>query len=133
MYSSRNQSFFKPYKSFLECQTIDDCYGTSDTCHENICKCGSNAKCTGTTDTCNDGKCSCGNNTVCSGTEYCDRGECKGMSALIFTRTQLLFICKSEKLLMYLYIINFSHYDYIDNHNCKNNAHSSKYEKLISI
>ena len=81
---------FKTLWIILECQSKDNCSVASDTCHENICKCGSNAKCTGTADTCKDGKCSCGNRTECSEKEYCDNGECKGMSVLIFTPTQLL-------------------------------------------
>ena len=78
MYSSRNQSFFKPYKLFLECQTIDDCYGTSDTCHENICKCGSNSQCTLNKGSCELGTCRCGENDECSDTQHCFNGECQG-------------------------------------------------------
>ena len=84
--------FQRLYESFLECQSNDNCSFASDNCHENICKCGSNAKCTGKADTCKQGKCGCGNKTECSETEYCERGECQGMSALIFTPTQLVLI-----------------------------------------
>ena len=51
------------------------CSGTSDTCVNGVCKCGSNAACTVTGETCSSGACKCGSANSCSGSTsapYCD-------------------------------------------------------------
>ena len=80
-----------PYKLFVECQTNEDCSVASDTCHENICRCGSNAKCTHK-NTCEAGTCKCGENDECSETKYCNLGECIGMSFLNSKSSQICII-----------------------------------------
>merc|ERR1711994_5379 len=59
------------------CGSSDACSGASDTCDRGICKCGSSSACSGTTDRCDSGTCKCGSNAECSGTTpVCINGNC---------------------------------------------------------
>ena len=111
--------FSRLYKLLLECQTNDDCSNASDTCHENICKCGSNAKCTGRTDNCTSGNCTCGQNNECSENQYCDLGDCKGMSVLIFRPSQILF-----DDYIFQFVLNFEFLCYRIAEHCSPNSYS---------
>ena len=71
----------------LECFTVSDCTGDSDSCISNTCVCGSTEKCSGRTDTCVMEKCKCGENEECSETEICSTGECRGKRILIFKKS----------------------------------------------
>jgi len=66
-----------------KCGSSPACSGTSDTCVSGVCKCGTSAACSGATDTCTSGTCKCGTNPACSGAaDTCVSGACKcGTSA----------------------------------------------------
>ena len=54
------------------------CKGTTDTCDQGTCKCGSSPACSGISDTCVSGACKCGAAPACSGaSDTCTSGICK--------------------------------------------------------
>ena len=91
IYWRKNHCFWYFIKSFSVCKDNSQCFNTSDTCDQSICRCGSNAQCTGKTDMCDNGTCKCGENDECSGEQYCESGQCKGTSWSISKSTQILF------------------------------------------
>ena len=60
----------------LDCTTNEDCTGTTDTCKEGRCYCGSEGECTGRSDKCAENKCKCGESDKCSPVEMCSDGKC---------------------------------------------------------
>ena len=61
-----------------KCGTLPSCSGSSDTCVSGACMCGTAAACSGASDTCASGVCKCGSAAACAGTtDTCLSGACK--------------------------------------------------------
>ena len=87
----------------VECNTDDDCTGSSDTCVAKVCYCGANEKCSGRTDTCDTGFCKCGGIDGCNETQVCALGICQGISLFIFKESQIDKVFSNSDIMQMIY------------------------------
>ena len=62
-----------------QCQSDEECGGSTDTCDSGTCKCGMAEPCGNLTDTCINGLCQCGSQHTCDQkkADMCSAGICK--------------------------------------------------------
>jgi len=58
------------------CYTNSQCTGSTNTCAEHVCKCGTAAACKQPNPVCSAGKCVCDSNSTCKDNETCASGVC---------------------------------------------------------